>query len=188
MSAPFGFLAGSSDVFINIYGLTEKQYGWVFAFIAAGIIGSSQLNHFLLKKFRNSQLVRYPLVYQTVIGSFMVIGTIFGWFNLYALLAVMFVFVTGQGLVGPNATALSLAPFSKLTGSAAALLGSYRMAVGGIVTALVSAFHNGTELPMIAMMAVCPAAALTILVIGKVTVRYQARKKAMQGEDNAVLM
>jgi len=100
----------------------------------------------------------------------------------------MFVFVTGQGLVGPNGTALSLAPFSRLTGSAASLLGSYRMAVGGLVSALVSVFHDGSALPMVVMMAVCPAAALIILTIGKGAVRYHARKKATQGEDNAVLM
>ncbi len=188
MSAPFAFIAGSADVFINIYGVSEQEYGWVFAFIAAGIIGSSQLNHLLLRKFSNAQLVRYPLIYQTVLGSVMVIGTMYGWFSFTTLLVIMFVFVTGQGLVGPNATALSLAPFSKLTGSAASLLGSYRMAVGGIVSALVGLFHNGTAMPMIAMMVACPATALAIMTIGKATVRYHARKKAVQGEENAVLM
>jgi MFS transporter, DHA1 family, multidrug resistance protein len=190
MSAPFAFISGSSDVFINIYGINEKQYGWVwvFAFIAAGIIGSSQLNHFLLRRFSNSQLVRYPLIYQSVIGTFMILGTALGWFNLYSLLVVMFVFVTGQGLIGPNATALSLAPFTKNTGSAASLLGSYRMAVGGVVSALVGVFHDGTALPMIVMMAICPMIAVIILTIGKGAVRYHARKKAEQGEDNAVLM
>lgn len=188
MSAPFAFISGSADVFINLYGINEKQYGWVFAFIAAGIIGSSQLNHFLLKRFSNSQLVRYPMIYQTVFGILMVAGTMFDWYNLYTLLAVMFVFVTGQGLIGPNCTALSLAPFTRLTGSAASLLGSYRMAIGGVVSALVSLFHNGTAMPMVVMMAVCPIAGLTILTIGKGAVRYHARKKATQGEDNAVLM
>lgn len=188
MSAPFAFISGSADVFINIYGVNEKQYGWVFAFVAAGIIGSSQLNHLLLKRFSNSQLVRYPLIYQTILGTIMVLGTVFDWYNLYTLLAIMFVFVTGQGLIGPNCTALSLAPFTRLTGSAASLLGSYRMAVGGVVSALVSFFHNGTAIPMIAMMAVCPVTAIIILTIGKGAVRYHARKKALQGEDNAVLM
>jgi DHA1 family bicyclomycin/chloramphenicol resistance-like MFS transporter len=187
-SAPFAFIAGSSDVFINTYGITERQYGWVFAFIAAGIIGSSQLNYLLLKKFTNAEMVRYPMIAQTVVGVVMVIGTICGWFNMYGLLAIMFVFVCGQGIIGPNATALSLAPFSKLTGSAAALLGSYRMAIGGVVSALVSAFHNNTSLPMVGMMVACPATALIIMTVGKATVRYHARKKATQGEDNAVLM
>lgn len=188
MSAPFAFISGSADVFINNYGVSERQYGWIFAFVAAGIIGSSQLNHFLLTKFSNAQLVRYPLIYQTVIGILMVVGAVNNWYNLYALLAIMFVFVTGQGLVGPNGTALSLAPFTRHTGSAASLLGSYRMAIGGIVSALVSVFHNGTSIPMLVMMAACPATALIILTIGKVTIRYHARRKAVQGEDHAVLM
>ncbi|HZY81224.1 MAG TPA: multidrug effflux MFS transporter [Cyclobacteriaceae bacterium] len=188
MSAPFAFIAGSSDVFINQYGVSEENYGWVFAFIASGLIGSSQLNHVLLKKFSNAQLVRYPMIYQTVLGSIMVAGTILGWFNMYSLLAIMFVFCTGQGLVGPNCTALSLAPFTRLTGSAASLLGSYRMAIGGVVTALVGLFHNGSAVPMVVMMAACPVAGLLILTIGKGAVRYHARKKALQGEDNSVLM
>ena len=187
-SATFAFIAGSADVFINTYGVSERQYGWVFAFIATGIIGSSQLNHLLLKKFTNAELVRFPVIGQTIVGAVMVIGTMYGWFNMYGLLAIMFVFVCGQGIIGPNATALSLAPFSKLTGSAAALLGSYRMAIGGVVSALVSVFHNGTSLPMVGMMVACPTSALVIMTVGKATVRYHARKKALQGEDNAVLM
>jgi DHA1 family bicyclomycin/chloramphenicol resistance-like MFS transporter len=187
-SATFAFIAGSADVFINTYGVTERQYGWVFAFIATGIIGSSQLNHLLLRKFTNAELVRFPVIAQTIVGLVMVIGITNGWFNMYGLLAIMFVFVCGQGIIGPNATALSLAPFSKLTGSAAALLGSYRMAIGGVVSALVSAFHNDTSLPMVGMMVACPVSALVIMTVGKATVRYHARKKALQGEDNAVLM
>jgi len=187
-SAPFAFIAGSSDVFINNYGLTEKQYGWVFAFIAAGIIGSSQLNHLLLRKFTNAEIVRYPIIGQAVVGIVMVTGTLYGWFNMYTLLAIMFVFVCGQGIVGPNATALCLAPFSKLTGSAASLLGSYRMAIGGVVSAMVGIFHNGTAVPMIAMMVACPVVALVILTAGNAAVKYRARKRAVQGEENTVLM
>jgi len=37
-------------------------------------------------------------------------------------------------------------------------------------------------------MVACPAGALVILTVGKATVRYHARKKALQGEDNVVLM
>jgi DHA1 family bicyclomycin/chloramphenicol resistance-like MFS transporter len=128
------------------------------------------------------------MIYQTVLGSIMAIGTMLNWFGMYSLLAIMFVFCTGQGLVGPNCTALSLAPFTRLTGSAASLLGSYRMAIGGVVTALVGLFHNDTAMPMVFMMAVCPAAGLLILTIGKGAVRYHARRKALQGEDNSVLM
>ena len=46
----FAYLSGSPFVFMNLYGVTEQQYGWIFALIASGLIISSQLNTQLLKK------------------------------------------------------------------------------------------------------------------------------------------
>lgn len=40
----YAYIAGSPDVFLNIYKVNPKYYGWIFAFVAVGIIGSSQLN------------------------------------------------------------------------------------------------------------------------------------------------
>ena len=59
---------------------------------------------------------------------------------------MLFLFVMGQGLTGPNSAALALAPFSKHTGSAASLLGSFRMLIGGVITVWVSAWHDGSAL------------------------------------------
>lgn len=48
-SATFAYIAASADVFLNLYKATEREYGWIFAFVASGLIGSAQLNHLLLK-------------------------------------------------------------------------------------------------------------------------------------------
>ena len=170
-AAPFAYIAGSSNVFINIHHFTERQYGWIFAFIAIAIIGSTQFNYTLLQRFTSQQLTRFALIYQTTVGLTLVLGTQYGWFGKYALIGMLFLFLLGQGLTGPNSTALSLAPFSRLAGSAAALLGSFRMAIGGIVTASVSFFHNNTAVPMVGVMVSCSVIGLTILTIGNRAVR-----------------
>lgn len=188
MSTPFAYIAGSPFVFMKLFGTTEQQYGWIFAIVAGGIIGMSQLNQILLRTFRNEQLVRITLVFQTAFGSLLLMGTILDWFNIYTFVAMIFVFLCGQGLTGPNSTALSLAPFQRLTGSAAALLGSYRMAVGGLVTALVSWFHAESSVPMIAVMVACPAAGLLILTIGKSAVKFRARRKEQVESKHATLL
>lgn len=41
MAGPFAYIVGSSDVYMNIYGLTEQQYGWAFALVAFGMIGTT---------------------------------------------------------------------------------------------------------------------------------------------------
>lgn len=181
-AAPFAYIAGSADVFINIYKLTEKQYGWIFALLAFAMIGTTQLNHFLLRKFKSEQIIQVTLLYQSFIGLILVVGTLNGIFGLYSLIALMFIFLTGQGLSSPNAAALSLAPFSKNAGSAAALLGSFRMAMGGLVSAVVSVLHNNTAIPMVSLMTFCALAGLFILWFGKSKVSFKAKRKKVVQE------
>lgn len=154
-AAPFAYIAGSSDVFMNIYGLTETQYGWLFAFLAVAMIGATQMNHLLLRKYSSQKIIRVALSYQMVTGLIIVGGIWFDVFNVWALIGFMFVFLTGHGLSVPNSAALSLEPFEQNAGSAAAMMGFMRMALGGIVTALVSVLHNGTAMPMVTLMSLC---------------------------------
>jgi DHA1 family bicyclomycin/chloramphenicol resistance-like MFS transporter len=186
-AAPFAYIAGSADVFMNQYHVSEQVYGWIFALLAFAMIGSTQLNQFLLKKFKSQQLIKVTLLYQTVVGLLLVIGTWQGWYNMYILIVLMFIFLTGQGITNPNATALSLAPFSKHTGSAAALMGCFRMTMGGLVSGVVSVLHNDTALPMVTGMVLCVMIGLAILAIGKGTVRFRARKHAVKEEASVLI-
>jgi DHA1 family bicyclomycin/chloramphenicol resistance-like MFS transporter len=187
MSAPFAYIAGSSFVFMQLYGATAQQYGWIFAVVAGGLIGVSQLNHILLNRFSSQQLVKYTLRFQTIVGIFFVLGVWLDWFDMVSFFAMTFVFLAGQGLTGPNSTALSLAPFTRHTGSAASLLGAFRMAVAGLASAGVSAFHDDTALPMVIGMVACPLIAISVFTVGKGVVRYRASKKSVD-EDSAPVM
>ncbi|MEX2565690.1 MAG: multidrug effflux MFS transporter, partial [Cyclobacteriaceae bacterium] len=129
-AAPFAYIAGSSDVFINVYGLTVTEYGWLFAFLSVAMIGATQLNHILLNRFSSQTIVIIALSYQFIIGLTIVAGVWTGSFNVGTLIAFMFVFLTGHGLSVPNAAAISLAPFEKNAGSASAMMGFMRMALG----------------------------------------------------------
>ena len=186
-AAPFAYIAGSANVFMNIYHVSEQAYGWIFAFLAFAMIGTTQLNHILLRRFTSQQIINFTLIYQTAVGLLLVAGSWYGWFGMYSLILLMFVFLTGQGLTNPNATALSLAPFSKHAGSASALMGSFRMAMGGLVSAAVSIFHNNTALPMLSVMMACALAGLVILLIGKRDGRYRASQLQVE-EDASVVM
>jgi DHA1 family bicyclomycin/chloramphenicol resistance-like MFS transporter len=186
-AAPFAYIAGSSDVFINIYQFTEQQYGWIFAFLAFAVIGPTQLNHVLLKKFRSEQIIKATLIYQTLVGILLTIGVYYGWYGKYALIGLMFVFLTGQGLIGPNASALSLAPFTRQAGIASALMGSWRLGAGGIVSAIVSFLHNNTPLPMVGMMGACALVSLLLLYTGNATVKYRARKRQAAREASVLM-
>ena len=186
-AGPFAYIVGSPAVFMNIYGLNEKQYGWIFAFLAIAVIGSPQLNHVLLRKYKSEQIIKIALVYQCVVGTILITGTWLGWYDLYTLLALMFFFLIGQGLTGPNSNALALAPFTRHAGSAAALLGAFRMGMGGIVSAMVSLLYNGTAVPMVGIMVLCVGMGLMVLAAGKTTVRYHGVRKKIEEESSVII-
>ncbi|HEY5691140.1 MAG TPA: multidrug effflux MFS transporter [Cyclobacteriaceae bacterium] len=187
MAGPFAYIVSSSDVYMNLYHLTEQQYGWAFAFVATGMIGSTQLNHLLLAHFRSQQLVKVALVLQTLVGIVLLVGTYYHAYGLYSFTLLVFLFVATHGIMSPNITALSMAPFIKHAGSASALLGSFRLGVGAFVSALVSILHDGTSMPMTFIMLCCSLIGLILLNSGLAVVRYRARKTDAEREVSVIV-
>ncbi|MEJ7766224.1 MAG: multidrug effflux MFS transporter [Chitinophagaceae bacterium] len=171
----FAYLAGSPYVFMEMYGVSEKQYGLIFSAIAAGLITSSQLNNLLLRKYDSAQIIRVVLFSQSVIGLLMVAGTSLGIINLYSTICLLFIFLSFQGFTFPNSAALAMAPFTKGAGSASALMGALQMGFGAIASAMVGLFFDRTALPTVAIMAACSTLGIIILMIGRRGIEFHAR-------------
>lgn len=166
-SGLFVYVSGSPKVFMDIYGTSDKTYGWIFAFLSVGFIGSSQVNTLLLKKFRSQQIVLAALVAQSVIGVLFVVAAGNGWLQLPATIGLLFLFLCCLGLVNPNTAALTLAPFAKNAGSASALMGALQMGIGALASVGISLFKVHAIWPMATIMAVSAVLALGILVTGR---------------------
>lgn len=171
-SGMYAYLSGSPFVMMDIYELTEQQYGWVFGLVAAGLITSSQLNNLLLKRHTSAIVAYYALMMQAVVGFSLFLFALLDMLSLFGIIFLIFCFLACQGFVFPNTSALALNPFTKSTGSASALLGSIQLTIGAIASALVSILHNNTSIPMTAIMAFCAVSSYLILVIAtKMTVK-----------------
>jgi DHA1 family bicyclomycin/chloramphenicol resistance-like MFS transporter len=173
----FAYLAGSPFMFIEMYGVSAQQYGWIFAGIAAGLIGSSQLNNLVLRKYNSAQILRFVLFFQSVLGLVLITGVASGVFGLYSTIVTIFLFLSCQGFTFPNSAALAMAPFSEGAGSASALLGAFQMALGAMASALVGLFFNGTAIPMAAIMASCCITGFIILLLGHKNMRFKAKQQ-----------
>ena len=167
----YAYVSGSPYVFMKIFGLSEQQFGWVFSLLAGGLILSSQLNNLVLRKHFSEKIVKYSLTIQTILGLLLFGITVFGWLNIYIAIVLIFLFLSCQGFSFPNASALSLAPFSKEAGSASALMGAFQMGIGSLGAALVGYLSDGTSLPMTGVMAVCALLGLTIFSVGRMVVK-----------------
>ena len=104
----YAYISGSPNVFMEIFGVNEKQYGWIFATIAVGIISASQFNNLALRSFTSEQILKVTLPLQGLIGLTLAILAALGLNGLFLTIALIFLFLACQGFIFPNASALSM--------------------------------------------------------------------------------
>jgi len=179
----YAYISGSPFVFMELFQVTEKQYGWIFAFIALGLISASQVNNLLLRKYSSEQIVRVALLCQALIGLVMAAVSFRGDAGLLVTIIFIFLFLSCQGFIFPNSSALSLAPFARNAGTASALMGAIQMTIGAGASALVSLWQNNTSFPMSGVMAVCALTALLVLLFGRKVIAYRAAKEMVEEEE-----
>lgn len=158
----YAYLAGSSFIFHEIYQLTQKQYGLIFAFAASALILATQLNRYFLKKWSMSQISKIANIGQACTGIVMLLFAITNTINLTILIGLLFFYLLFQGFIFPNASAMALAPFKSSAGSASALLGFLQMGLGALSSGAVSLLHNKTQAPMLIVMCICACASMAI--------------------------
>lgn len=177
------YVSGSPAVFMELFRLSEKQYGWIFALIATGIISASQFNTLALKKNRSEQIIRAALGCQAIIGITLASLPVLGISELSLTIVLIFLFLSCQGFIFPNASALSLAPFAHTAGSASALMGAIQMGIGAGSSALVSLLQNHTALPMSGIMACSASLAFIIFLSGKRFIPQPPAKEIVEEEE-----
>ncbi|HEY0175358.1 MAG TPA: multidrug effflux MFS transporter, partial [Pedobacter sp.] len=179
-SGLFAYVAGSPLLFMDIFAVKEETYGWIFAFLSIGLIGASNLNTVVLRKYSSEQVIFAALICQAIIGIVFVVGSMNGWFGLPATIFLLFIYLACLGFANPNTSALSLAPFSKNAGSASAMMGAVQMGLGTLASIGVSLFDTRSSLPMVAIMASTSIIALAILFFG----RKNIKEKVTADKDN----
>lgn len=165
-SGLYAYIAGSPTVFMEVFKVSEKTYGFIFALIASGLIISSQINTLLLKRHLSEAILKKVIFIQSLSGLALILCAYFKILNLYSAIGLIIIFLSTQGFAFPNSSALTMKPFTTNAGTASALMGALQMGMGVLTTALVSIFNDGTIMPMAVTMGSCAVLSYIILLIG----------------------
>jgi DHA1 family bicyclomycin/chloramphenicol resistance-like MFS transporter len=169
MASFMAFLGNSSFIYIEHYGLTPTQYSLAFSVNAVSFFAVSQATGFLVGRFGLNRVVRvavggYATSMVVLLGLYLA-----GFDSIWVMGVMMFIAFGFLGLVLPSTSVLAMEEQGEIAGSASALLGTIQMIVAAGVMAIVSAFFNGTAMPMVIGFAVCSviAGAITMLTLEK---------------------
>lgn len=183
-SGLFSYVAASPIIFMDIYHVDAKTYGWIFAFMSVSFIGSSQLNSILLKRFSSEQMIYGALISQSVVSIVFLILSLNNLLGLYETIGMLFLFLACLGISNPNTAGLTLAPFAKNTGSASALMGAIQLGIGAFASFAIGVFVKDSIAPMVAIMTTTTITAFIVLNIGK---RFIKHKVELSGNDDVVI-
>ena len=167
----FTYIAGSPFVYINLFGLTATQYGWVFGTNALLYVIGSQANRAILKSHESGSILVAVGVTECAITAVLAGGSVLGFLPPWAFMALVGTYMFCHAFVGPNSGAMALLPFSQEVGSASASYASVQMLSGALATGLLAFFHNGTRVPMAAMMGACSGLTLVLATVGSFSLR-----------------
>ena len=142
MSGLFAYISGAPFVLQGQYGLDQQAFALMFGAGAIALIGATQFNVVLLKRYAPQAIAMWALAAASVAGVVFValayghIGGLFGFMvPVWAILAAM-------GLVIPNAPAVALSRHPDAAGTAAALLGAAQFGLGAAIAPLVGVLGN----------------------------------------------
>jgi DHA1 family bicyclomycin/chloramphenicol resistance-like MFS transporter len=183
-SGLFAYVAGSPLVFMEVFGVNDKVYGWIFAGLSVGFIGSSQVNTLLLRRFSSEQIVKVSLPAQAIVGIAFLIGSVSGLLGFWGTIVMIFLFLCCLGMTNPNAAALTLAPFSKNAGTASSLFGALQLGIGALISTSVSLFDSLSVVPLAAVMCITAVIAYLIFLI---SMRINRGKFTGVTGDNVVI-
>ncbi|WP_047457618.1 Bcr/CflA family multidrug efflux MFS transporter [Vibrio fluvialis] len=150
----FAFLTAGSFVYIDLYGVTPNEFGYLFGLNIVAMIAMTSLNGRFVKKVGSHAMLRFGLFIQLLAG----IGLFVGWMldaGLWGTVPFVVLFVGTISTIGSNSMGLLLSGYPRMAGTASSLAGTLRFGTGSVIGAVVAAMPSGVAWPMIFVMAGC---------------------------------
>lgn len=151
----FAYIAGSPRIFIEIFQIDVRYFGFLFGLNAAALIIASQVSARLLNRHAPESLLKRAQILLVIMTLSGLVLTLTGWLTLPLLMLCLMGFMASQGFVNPNAAALALREQGNRLGVASALMGTLQMVCGASAGLAVSIWQSPSPLPLTGLLALC---------------------------------
>lgn len=149
----FSYLAGSTFLFQNVYGISPQMFSYIFGGIGVGLLLAGGLPARLAGTVREVVMLKWALWIPAAGSLFLLVGFFAGAPIGYTI-PVLFVTIVPLSVMGAASTALALTRLpAGISGSASALLGFFSMILGGLCMPLTGIAGSHTAIPMGILMA-----------------------------------
>ncbi len=142
MSGLFAYISGAAFVLQGRYGLDQQAFALVFGAGAFALIGATQFNVVLLRRFSPQRIALWALAAASLAGVVFVGLAMTHTGGLFGFVLPVWAILGAMGLVIPNAPAVALSRHPDAAGTAAAVLGAAQFGLGAAIAPLVGVLGN----------------------------------------------
>lgn len=146
-TALFSYIAASPDLVVGTWGFSEGQFGLVFAVIAVGVVGASQVNRMLLRHYNPDRILAAASIGAALAGTALLLAALAS-APLPVIFVMLFVALSSNGLIAANASAGALNVDPLRAGAVSGLMGGVNFGMGAASSALAAAMYDGTAVPL----------------------------------------
>ncbi len=154
-AALFTYVSSSPGVVIGFFHVKPQAFGWVFGLNAIGLVGASQINARLARRWATDAILERANLAVFVVSLILLACALFNFGGALGVLAPLFLIMAGLGFNQANASAGALNVDPLRSGATAALLGAFSFGVGAAASGVAGLLHDGTPRPMAEVIAVC---------------------------------
>ncbi|EPS9485925.1 multidrug effflux MFS transporter [Campylobacter upsaliensis] len=158
LAAMFAYITGSSFVFINFFGLSERDFGLLFGLNALGFVIFANINAKMVRKIDSEKILFYALIIMLISTLILFVNSLIKP-NFWLFELSIFTSIALLGFIAPNTTTLAMARFKDHSGTASAVLGTSQFALAGVISFIVSAVGANTPTILALVMLICVACA-----------------------------
>jgi MFS transporter, DHA1 family, multidrug resistance protein len=160
-SSMFSIITKLSFIYIGYFDLSINLFSIYYGLNFVLLMLFATLNTKFIKYFTQLYILKTAVILQIIFAA------IFIFFNkdinLYFTIALIGIYISMNGLIYGNATALVLENFSKNAGVASALIGVVQFGLASIISSIIVSFHGESLLPIGIGMFVIPLISILIL-------------------------
>lgn len=143
----FGYLAGSSFLFEDIYGLSASEYSYILGGVGIGLL----LTGLLPAKLANvvpAEKLLYVSILTSFIGSLILFPGLYNLWPLWYVIPAIVITIIPLSIIETTGLAMAVNRQGEKAGSASALIGFFTVAMGGLTMPLVGIGGKGTAVPL----------------------------------------
>ncbi|GAB1266449.1 Bcr/CflA family multidrug efflux MFS transporter [Aurantivibrio infirmus] len=149
------FISASPFVYIDLYQIRPENYGYLFAINVIGLIAITHINNRLVYKFSNEVILKFAVISIVLSSIGLIVISFFPEPPLILIIIFCAWFIGNLGVSSANVMSILMARFTHISGSTAALIGTFRFGIASIAGLAVSLWHTDNSIPLTAVMACC---------------------------------